>query len=400
MEHLDTSSETPTAWNNEALPSEQAVAIDDLPSVVLPGAMPSWHGVYPFAATPVSTKASWEYVERRDEELRGHTSVLAPSVAQLGNYVLEVTDGERIMAHGESYRYLALREHPALANERTSMDEALKEGQTTLTALARYCLHRLAGPALATRVENGTATPDISLEVLDRTQADSIELARFTMPDGEGREHLPEMHEYTRESILRYDPDARLHEPVREKLQVRYVSTGEYGMATSIWFAARFNHGEAGGNTIRSKELFVVPINRESPLAALDSRLAGQLTNELTTALINENDWRTWEDKNPALRGLVDYVDWYYGNEYALPGEADALPDGIILPISEVFYAANLERVATRRETTLREYQAGMRVEMDGVLSAVAQHKPLMEAADERWHARLNALAKLIGATS
>lgn len=299
-----------------------------------------------FHSTPFDRSHTDAYIARRNEQMTHIRHGYNEAVAAFVHHTLEVDDGKRHAETDTHYSYLRLRQRGVLSTEDCEhIDDQLDGGDISLEDARNLALLKILGADLAGRLLRSEEDITDRLEIHRRTESRGSEIARFTTAFGHGRQHKPVLHRRVRDAIQERDPNAQLHTPKLEKLVLWSAAFDEHGRPEALSFSARFGHGTYdGGTAIRARELFIVPIGKDSPLARSAHPAYPELARVLRS-IVGSRD-RNWRDRVLDEYGLLEHIIVRnFEHEYA-DRVNPALPDeGWLMQLSTNFCVVDTARI-------------------------------------------------------
>lgn len=308
---------------------------------------------------------------------------LPTNVADLGDRVAEIDAGKRYSEHQTHFSSIRLASLNGLATD-VPDDERLTSEQTL-----RFLLH---DDELANRLYGGEATIPDHLTTYQRTHALGAEIARAVMPLGYGHQHLPAFYQKVREGVLDFDPDAKLHPPVLEKLEPMDIAghaderTGEM-IIDSIAFRARLSHGTlSDGSAIRAHETFLLSLRPDAAMASNNDvyqEMTRGVTDQVLSAHSSGKSWQCELAKNPdTLMAIM--VEDYFQDEYQKRPAGEVPSIDWIRRLESTLYVTNPERQAAYEQRLAEE-----------IADAERQEK-LEPAQDMALHGQANAKEDIV----
>lgn len=309
--------------------------------------------------------------------LRAHlVHGLPENVADLGDRVAEIDAGKRYSEHQTHFSSIRLASLNGLATD-VPDDERLTSEQTVRLLMG--------DDQLVDRLYNGTATIPDHLATYQGTGALGAEIARAVMPLGYGHQGLPAFYQKVREGILEFDPNAKLHSPVLEKLEPMDITghvdenTGEM-IIDSIAFRARLGHGTlSDGSAIRAHETFLLSLRPDAAMASNNDvyqEMTRSVTQQVLDAHRSGKSWQNELAKNPdALMAIM--VEDYFQDEYQKRPAGEVPSIDWIRRLESTLYVTNPERQMVYEQRLAEEIAYAEQQKEPGYVRSVRSHGPV-----------------------
>jgi hypothetical protein len=279
---------------------------------------------------------------------------LPENVAELGDRVAEIEAGKRYSEHQTNFSSIRLASLNGLATDVPDSERFTSEQTLRLV---------LRDDELVDRLYDGTATIPDHLVTYQNTGALGAEIARAVMPLGHNHQHLPAFYKSVREGVLAFDPNAKLHPPVLQKLEPMDI-TGHFDEKTgeiiidSIAYRAQLDHGTLSeGSAIRAHETFLLSLRPDAAMASNNDvyqEMTRNVTEQVLSAHRNRKSWQSELAENPdALMAIM--VEDYFQDEYQKRPAGEVPSIDWIRRLESTLYVTNSERQAAYEQRLAEE---------------------------------------------